>query len=189
MLAWQTVIEELTRELDLKLFTASYWTLGAKELAAHLERQKGIRHACEAETLIMMAIAPDLIDVSRSMKPPVQIPGIPTVLPMTDPIVGSASSKKRHPARLEIHASPRRRRASDCWKQRRTVLQENCSMSTFGGRIDRPQIAINLPGVITEADRPMSKPFDERPEISSGFEKSVIRRRDRVPKRRRGEGR
>jgi len=62
--ALQTVVEELTRELGMKLVTATYWTLGAKELGAHLERQKGIRHACEAETSMMMAIAPDLVDPS-----------------------------------------------------------------------------------------------------------------------------
>lgn len=63
--ALQTVVEELTRELGLKLICATYWTLGAKELAPHLERQKGIRHACEAETSMMMSIAPDLVDASR----------------------------------------------------------------------------------------------------------------------------
>ena len=63
--ALQTVVEELTRELDIKLVTATYWTLGAKELGTHLERQKGIRHACEAETSMMMATAPDLVDASR----------------------------------------------------------------------------------------------------------------------------
>jgi len=63
--ALQTVVEELTRALDIKLVTATYWTLGANELASHLERQKGIRHACEAETSMMMAIAPDLVDSSR----------------------------------------------------------------------------------------------------------------------------
>jgi len=63
--ALRTVVEELTRELSLKLVCATYWTLGAKALAKHLERQKGIRHACEAETSMMMAIAPDLVDKSR----------------------------------------------------------------------------------------------------------------------------
>ncbi|MEM8949961.1 MAG: creatininase family protein [Pseudomonadota bacterium] len=63
--ALQTVVEELTRELGMKLVTATYWTLGAKDLGAHLERQKGIRHACEAETSMMMAIAPDLVDPSQ----------------------------------------------------------------------------------------------------------------------------
>jgi creatinine amidohydrolase len=63
--ALQTVVEELTRDLDVRLVTATYWTLGAKALGAHLERQKGIRHACEAETSMMMAIAPDLIDSNR----------------------------------------------------------------------------------------------------------------------------
>lgn len=63
--ALQTVVEELTRDLGLQLVTATYWTLGAKELGPHLERQKGIRHACEAETSMMMAIAPDLVDPDR----------------------------------------------------------------------------------------------------------------------------
>lgn len=63
--ALQSVVEELTRELGMKLVTATYWTLGAKELGPYLERQKGIRHACEAETSMMMAIAPDLVDPSR----------------------------------------------------------------------------------------------------------------------------
>jgi creatinine amidohydrolase len=63
--ALQTVVEELTRDLGMKLVTATYWTLGAKELGALLERQKGIRHACEAETSMMMAIAPDLVDTER----------------------------------------------------------------------------------------------------------------------------
>ena len=64
--ALRTIVEELTRDLDLPhLVCATYWTLGAKALAQHLERQKGIRHACEAETSMMMAIAPDLVDVSR----------------------------------------------------------------------------------------------------------------------------
>ncbi len=65
MAALQTVVEELTRELGMKLVTATYWTLGAKDLGAQLERQKGIRHACEAETSMMMAIAPDLVDANR----------------------------------------------------------------------------------------------------------------------------
>lgn len=63
--ALQTVVDELTRDLGMKLVTATYWTLGAKELGAHLERQRGIRHACEAETSMMMALAPDLVDRNR----------------------------------------------------------------------------------------------------------------------------
>ena len=63
--ALQTVVEELTRDLGMKLVTATYWTLGARELGSHLERQKGIRHACEAETSMVMAIAPELVDTDR----------------------------------------------------------------------------------------------------------------------------
>jgi creatinine amidohydrolase len=63
--ALRTVVEELTRELSLNLVCATYWGLGAEALAKHLERQKGIRHACEAETSMMMAIASDLVDISK----------------------------------------------------------------------------------------------------------------------------
>ncbi|MEZ5931135.1 MAG: creatininase family protein [Alphaproteobacteria bacterium] len=63
--ALHTVVEELTRELGLSLVTATYWTLGAEELRPLLERQRGIRHACEAETSMMMAVAPELVDATR----------------------------------------------------------------------------------------------------------------------------
>lgn len=63
--ALQTVVEELTRDLDLPLVTATYWTLAADALAPLLERQQGIRHACEAETSMMLALRPDLVDAAR----------------------------------------------------------------------------------------------------------------------------
>lgn len=56
---------ELTRELDAPVATATYFTVAAGEIAALLEDQGGVMHACEAETSMMMAVAPELVDSSR----------------------------------------------------------------------------------------------------------------------------
>jgi len=60
--ALQTVVEEITRELQLPLVGATYWTLAQGVLGPMLDRQKGIRHACEAETSMIMALRPELVD-------------------------------------------------------------------------------------------------------------------------------
>ncbi|MCB1832428.1 MAG: creatininase family protein [Geminicoccaceae bacterium] len=62
--ALQTITEEITRDLDLPIVTATYWTLAQHLLAPHLLTQKGIRHACEAETSMVMHLFPDLVDRS-----------------------------------------------------------------------------------------------------------------------------
>ena len=56
---------ELTRELDAPIATATYFVVAAAEVAAVLENQGGVMHACEAETSMMMAVAPELVDASR----------------------------------------------------------------------------------------------------------------------------
>ncbi len=61
--ALRTVVEELTRDLSgLQLVTATYWQLAADLLAPVLETQRGIRHACEAETSMVLALRPELCD-------------------------------------------------------------------------------------------------------------------------------
>lgn len=62
--ALHSVVERWTLELDMALVAATYWQLGAHRLAPLLDRQSGIRHACEAETAMMMALRPDLVDTS-----------------------------------------------------------------------------------------------------------------------------
>ena len=52
---------ELTRELAVPIATATYFM----EAAEILEDQDGVMHACEAETSMMMAVAPDLVHTSR----------------------------------------------------------------------------------------------------------------------------
>ncbi len=56
---------ELTRELEAPIATATYFMVAAEEIAAVLEDQDGVMHACEAETSMMMAVAPELVDMSR----------------------------------------------------------------------------------------------------------------------------
>jgi len=56
---------DLTRELDAPIGTATYFMLATQEIAELLEDQGGLMHACEAETSMMMAIAPELVDGSR----------------------------------------------------------------------------------------------------------------------------
>ena len=56
---------ELTRELGAPIATSTYFMEGSAEAAEILEDQKGVMHACEAETSMMMAAHPDLVDRSR----------------------------------------------------------------------------------------------------------------------------
>jgi creatinine amidohydrolase len=56
---------ELTRELGAPIATSTYFMEGAAEAAGILEDQKGVMHACEGETSMMMAAYPDLVDRTR----------------------------------------------------------------------------------------------------------------------------
>ena len=40
----------------------TYWNIAQAEIAQILEKQKVLLHACEAETSMMLALAPELID-------------------------------------------------------------------------------------------------------------------------------
>ena len=63
--ALKTIVEQLTMRDEMPLVCATYWHLAAHLLEPVLDRQKGIRHACEAETAMMLALRPDLVDVSQ----------------------------------------------------------------------------------------------------------------------------
>ncbi|MBM3621954.1 MAG: creatininase family protein [Alphaproteobacteria bacterium] len=81
--ALQNMIGELTVETKLPLATGTYWDIAAKSIAKLLERQKALLHACEAETSMVMAMTPELVnpqELSQMHGP--YIPGlaaIPTV--------------------------------------------------------------------------------------------------------------
>jgi creatinine amidohydrolase len=72
--AMTVIVGELRRELKATIATATYWTLpGAVEaFATILERQQNVRHACEAETSMLLHLKPELVDaeVMRSLETP-----------------------------------------------------------------------------------------------------------------------
>lgn len=55
-------VNDLGAELDAALAVVTYWHLSADANAAILEDQANVEHACEAETSMMLALAPDLCD-------------------------------------------------------------------------------------------------------------------------------
>jgi creatinine amidohydrolase len=64
--ALKTFVEELTKEMpELRLVTATHWHLAGDLVDAVLETQRSIRHACEAETSLVMALRPELVDTDR----------------------------------------------------------------------------------------------------------------------------
>ena len=64
--ALTVVVNELAVELNIPLATTSYWPLASESFARILERQKTVRHACEAETSMLLAVAPDLVDMAKA---------------------------------------------------------------------------------------------------------------------------
>lgn len=73
---------DLTRDLGLPIATAGYWTLASQSgaVAEILEDQEGLIHACEAETSMMMAAHPELVDTSRLEEAVGPSPGMAEVL-------------------------------------------------------------------------------------------------------------
>ncbi len=73
---------DLTRDLGLPIASAGYWTLASQSgaVADILEDQDGLIHACEAETSMMMAAHPDLVDSSRLDEAVGPSPGMAEVL-------------------------------------------------------------------------------------------------------------
>ncbi|WP_197087025.1 creatininase family protein [Bradyrhizobium sp. LTSPM299] len=60
------ITDELSREFNLPLACLTYWDAANLEFAAILEKQPNLRHACEAETSMMMVLAPALVDAEKA---------------------------------------------------------------------------------------------------------------------------
>jgi len=60
--ALETIVTELTIQHRLPIASASYWQVAAKEIAALLDRQEGVLHACEAETSMILAVEGQEVD-------------------------------------------------------------------------------------------------------------------------------
>src|SRR6185312_10138857 len=59
--ALTVVANEIAVELDAPIATATYWHLARDPFARILDHQTTVRHACEAETSMMLALAPELV--------------------------------------------------------------------------------------------------------------------------------
>ena len=62
--ALDVIAGELKRELGMRVVSATYWTVSgvAQAFKDILKMQPGVAHACEAETSMMLALEPDLVD-------------------------------------------------------------------------------------------------------------------------------
>ena len=61
----RVIADELTPTLGIPIVQFTYWYAAAEPIEAILETQKGLLHACEAETAMMMAVRLDLVAEDR----------------------------------------------------------------------------------------------------------------------------
>ena len=64
--ALTVAVNELAPRFDAPISTATYWLLAQAEFAKILEKQANVRHACEAETSMVLALRPDLVDMAQA---------------------------------------------------------------------------------------------------------------------------
>jgi creatinine amidohydrolase len=64
--ALSVISDTLTRELECPIAATTYWVPAQAAFAELLEHQTSIGHACEAETSMLLAIAPELVDVDAA---------------------------------------------------------------------------------------------------------------------------
>ena len=62
--ALTVAVNELAVELAAPIATTTYFRLAEPAIAKILEKQTGVRHACEAETSMVLALEPTLVDMS-----------------------------------------------------------------------------------------------------------------------------
>jgi creatinine amidohydrolase len=60
-----TFITEFTVKHRVPLAGGTYWNVAQAEIAAILEKQTAVLHACEAETSMMLAVTPELINAEE----------------------------------------------------------------------------------------------------------------------------
>jgi creatinine amidohydrolase len=63
--ALRVAADELTPKLGVSIVQFTYWYAAAQPIAALLERQTALLHACEAETSMTMALRPELVAEDR----------------------------------------------------------------------------------------------------------------------------
>lgn len=66
--ALAVVADELSRRREIPLASVTYWDAASTAFASILDGQTNLRHACEAETSMVLAIAPHLVDVAEAQR-------------------------------------------------------------------------------------------------------------------------
>ena len=126
------ICSELVRELDgLRVIAGTYWTLPevAQKFAEILEVQQNVRHAGEAETSMMLALEPELVDQAILS----QADGTPEI-PYYQSGISRWVSFKEVSANGVI-GSPRLQqplKESCCWKLPPKALQECSKILSYG---------------------------------------------------------
>jgi len=64
--ALSAIVNDFAIEFSAPIATTSYWLLAADAFGKILERQTNVRHACEAETSMLLALRPELVDMARA---------------------------------------------------------------------------------------------------------------------------
>jgi len=64
--ALTAIVNDLAMEFNAPIATTSYWLLAKDAFGMILERQSNVHHACEAETSMLLALAPDLVDMAAA---------------------------------------------------------------------------------------------------------------------------
>jgi creatinine amidohydrolase len=77
MTAMNAIVGELSVETALPIALATYWVAAEAEFAQILDEQTTVKHACEAETSMVLALRPDLVamDALTGVKPPAEWSG------------------------------------------------------------------------------------------------------------------
>jgi creatinine amidohydrolase len=77
--ALETIITELTVELQLPLAGGTYWHIAANSIKDILEHQGAVLHACEAETSMLQALSPEtVLPLDASLKAAL-VPGLSAI--------------------------------------------------------------------------------------------------------------
>ncbi len=63
--ALRVIVDELQPQIPAKLVQLTYWRAAAEVIGPSLEAQGELLHACEAETSMMLALRPELVDATR----------------------------------------------------------------------------------------------------------------------------
>lgn len=116
--AMRQIVDELWPQTPATMVAVTYPSEVGEAFDAALEDQETIDHACEAETSMMLAVEPELVDSSDlgALATPID-PGLWRV-----GRAGIASARRRMARRMAfpaILAAPAPRRESACWRSRR----------------------------------------------------------------------